>query len=55
MSFKKNFFQTILNFVLYRKIANVHYVINCKIVHVGMPVNKFYPVECNNNETENRN
>ena len=34
------------------RIANVRYVINGKTVHVRRPINKLYPVECNNNETE---
>ena len=35
-----------------KRIANPHYVINDKMVHVLRPINKLYPVECNNNETE---
>ena len=35
-----------------KRIANVHEVINSKTVYVRKPTNKFYPVECENNETE---
>ena len=35
-----------------KRIANVHYVINGKTVHVQRPINRLNPVECNNNETE---
>ena len=35
-----------------KRIGNIHYVINGKTVHVRRPINKLYPVECSNNETD---
>ena len=35
-----------------KRIGNIYYVINGKTVHVRRPINKLYPVECSNNETD---
>ena len=35
-----------------KRIANVHYVINGKTVHVQKLIKKLYTVECNNRENE---